>query len=188
MGGLAIPPLPPPLLVRPPPPFPLQAPLRKPSRQPSCPSGNPALQPLIPEECSYPWGLGCFHPHAFTTLFDSFLIWSSQASHLMKKKRACLVSAVPPAPVRRDLPHPAAEVGPGGCMPREKLVVPAREGLWLMSELLSEHFPLWRLVAAGAADVVGDPDACTVGLLLGCHLRPVVQAGLPHVCSVDSIL
>ena len=81
-------------------------------------------------------------PHLFPELSD--LGPPSLTVHEEMVAGLPLVLTAPPAPVRRKLVHLPAQVVTRGRMPRQELIVTAREGFALMAKLLSEFLAFWR--------------------------------------------
>ena len=95
---------------------------------------------FVLEEQGHPGSSWVFPPTAFPHFFPELLDLGppSRTVHEEMVAGLPLVLTTPPAPVRRELVHPPTQVIPRGRVPRQELVVAAREGLALMTELLSE--------------------------------------------------
>ena len=128
-----------------------------------------------------------FPPAAFPHLFPGLLDLGPPglAVHIEVVAGLPVAPAALPAPVRRELMHPPAQVVSRGRTPRQGLVVTAREGLALVTELLSEFLALRRAVTPPAVDVVHYPLAYPRGPRLGDPSGHVGKVGLAEVSPRD---
>ena len=99
-----------------------------------------------------------------------------------------LVAAAPPAPVRRELVHSIAQVVSRGRKPRQELIVQAREGLALVTQLLAEHLAFRRAVTTSATDVVHYQLAHLRCPSLGGRSGHVFEARFTEVSPRDRVL
>ena len=150
---------------------------------------NSFSRPHVLEEQGHAASYRAFPPGVFPDLFPELLDLGPLGLTVHKEMLAGLplILTAPPAPIWRDLVHPPAEVIPHGRVPRQELVVTAREGIAFMTEFLSELWTLRRAVATSAVDVIYYPRAYPRCPCLGGRSGHVCEARFAEVSPQDCV-